>query len=127
MWLWMLLAVVVLVLVYAFFLRDILRESAWFGWFYRWIEPIEAKLWQKSRTVLVARLVWVPSALITVHDFLLPALGLINWNPISTRLLLDVGIPTDFHAAAMAAFTALIGKVFLELRKVTTEPLETKE
>lgn len=127
MWLWIFLAVLSLVAVYVFVLRDKLRAMPAFAPFYAWIEPIEAKLWAKSRTLFLARLVWVPGALLTIHDFLMPALGLIDWNPMSASFLLSIGIPAQFHAATMVAATTALARVFEWLRKVTGQPLDEKE
>lgn len=120
-------AILAVVSLYVFWLRTILRAMPAFAPFYAWIEPVEALLWAKSRTVFLARLVWVPGALVTLHDFVLPYFGAVNWDPVSTKLLLALHIPTDFHAAAMTVFTMALAQAFDRLRHVTVDPLGAKE
>ncbi len=115
--------VMAIVLLYAL-CRPLLRELPWLKPLYDRLEPVEAFLWDRSRTILLARLIWVPGTLLSLHDAILPAFGLVNWTPISASLLLQLGVPEQFHAAAVLMFTTLLTQGFEALRKVTTGPVE---
>lgn len=114
---------VALVVAYAFILRPILREHPWFDPIYDWLEPVEARLWAKSRTILVARLAWVPTALLLLHDTV--GAWALDASPILSRLL--GGIPDDIRPQVIAALVGLYGMAVEWLRRVTTEPLAGKE
>lgn len=109
MFIWILLAVIVLVSAYVFWLRPTLREHPWFDPFYDWIEPIEANLWAKSRTIFAARLLTAASLLVSIHDIAGPALMGIDVNPF---------IPEAYQQYVPLA-GVLIGLVFERLRKIT--------
>lgn len=120
-------ALVAAAMIYVFWFREWARERfAWFDAFLDVVEPVERHLWHKSRTVFLARLLWVPGALLTVHDLILPFAGLIDWNPIVGRLLTQAGVPESMHAVALSLSITLMARGFETLRKVTTEPLEDK-
>src|SRR5712691_7281100 len=66
---------------YAFARPYLIERSPRWAKFCAWLDPIAVKLWRDSRTILVARLCWVPSGLLTLHDLVLPLLGVVDWNP----------------------------------------------
>lgn len=116
-------ALVAVAILYAFVLRPILREHSWFDPIYDRIEPIEAALWAKSRTVLLARLAWVPSALLLLHDTV--AAWAIDATPILSRVF--YAVPDDVRPLAITAAVGAYGFVVEWLRRVTSEPLSEKE
>lgn len=118
-----LLGIILFVVLWAFVLRPFVRDLPIFDPLFDWLEPIERKLWAKSRTILAARLAWVPAALLSIHDTI--AAWALDWTPILSRLVKQ--IPEDMQGLAMAAVIGVIGLVFERLRRITSEPLSDKE
>lgn len=87
---------------------------------FRTIYEIEASLWSRSRTILIARLYWVGGALIAIHDAL-AGLGL-DWTPVVQQVTRYV--PAELQPFALAAFLAVTGASFEWLRRVTTASVE---
>ncbi len=108
---------VAVVVVYVFVVRPYIREIPWCDPFFDWIEPIEAALWAKSKTVFAARLVTGAGLLLSIHDFVLPVLLAVDLQPF---------VPSRYQPLYPVALAA-IGPIFEWLRRVTSEPLAAKE
>ena len=106
-------------IAYAFWLRGWLKRHPAFKPYYDWIEPIEAKLWAKSRTILSARLYWVAGTLIGLHDFVAPIL-------LSSGLELHAFVPPEYQRLYPLVMIAT-GLLFEGLRRATSESLDAKE
>ncbi len=122
----MIIAIAVLiavVVVYVFVVRPYIREMPWCDPYFDWIEPIEAALWAKSKTVLTARLAWIPSGLLLIHDTV--AAWALDATPILSRALSS--IPDDVRPLVITAAFGIYGLVVEWLRRVTREPLADKE
>ena len=89
-------------------------------------QPIEvwesARLIDRSRTLLIARLYWLGGIFIAIHD------KLAEYGFDVTPLITQVSdfIPENYRPLALAAFLALTGLAFEWLRRVTREPLPGK-
>jgi len=118
-----LLGIAIFIVLWVFVLRPFVRDLPIFDPFFDWLEPIERKLWAKSRTILAARIAWVPAALLSVHDTI--AAWALDWTPILSRLVKS--IPDDLQGLAMAAVVGVIGVVFEWLRRITDKPLIEKD
>ena len=107
--------VIGLVVAYAAIIRPVLRQRGYFADFYeatdsRW-KALGLYL-QGLRTRLAANLLMLASALITLHDFILPAASGIDWTPVYSLL----------PPWAWTAVFFLVAALFRWLRKVTTRP-----
>jgi hypothetical protein len=105
--------------IYAFWLRDWLKQQPALKPYYDWLEPIETKLWARSRTILSARLYWIAGALIGLHDFAAPFLlsGGVEWQSF---------VPPEYQRFYPLVMVGT-GLLFEWLRRVTSEPLDNKE
>jgi hypothetical protein len=105
--------------VYAFWLRSWLKQHAALKRLYASIEPIEAKLWARSRTILSARLYWIAGALIGLHDFVAPML-------LSSGLDWQSFVPPEYQRFYPLVLIGT-GLLFEWLRRLTSAPLHEKE
>lgn len=109
-----------LLLWYALQGRDWLKEKPWAQGFMDAIEPVELFLFKKSQTILVARLLSVLGALLTV----LTQLGSVDITPLMPF------VPDDYEPYVRVAFNFLpliitgLGAVIESLRNNTTKPIE---
>ncbi|EJN15678.1 hypothetical protein PMI42_00695 [Bradyrhizobium sp. YR681] len=117
-------ALVVLALVYALWLRPWLKCQAWASGFFAWIEPIELRLYKKSETILVGRLLEFGGLFVTVYDSAATFVTSLDLTPLTTRALDALAIPPDMRGLAVTAFLAFLGRVITWLRAQTTKPLE---
>lgn len=112
-------AFVVLVSIYALWLRPWLLGQAWAKPFFDTVEPVERALFKKSETILFARLKMAVGVILAV----LTSLGAIDITP-----LLPL-IPDRYEAAIRVAINllplliTLVGLVDEKLRRDTTLPL----
>lgn len=125
---WFLIACVVvtlLVLFYAFFLRDwILRRvvrSQPQAILETTTAAVEESFWHKSRTILISRLYWVGGIIVALHDAL-AASGL-DWTPLITQATWF--IPEPLRPYTLSVIFIITGWMFEWLRKTTTTPLPT--
>ena len=109
--------IIALTAIYVLWLRPIFRDHPWFDPIYDWLEPIEARLWGKSRTIFVARALALAGYLITINDLLMPLVMV---------LPLDKMLPEPY-GDAVGPVLMVVGHVFTALRKVTDTPLGEKE
>lgn len=105
--------------IYAFWLRGWLKQHPALKRLYDSIEPIEAKLWARSRTILSARLYWIAGTLIGLHDFAAPIL-------LSSGLDWQSFVPPEYQRFYPIVMIGT-GLLFEWLRRVTSEPLDEKE
>lgn len=104
-----------LVLVWALFVRPVLRVQPRAKWFFDWIEPLERRLYLKSEMILVARFPQFLGLLLT----LIGALGGIDYSAITPLL-------PEFWRAFVPAFPLLLnvlGTILEKLRRDITKPL----
>jgi hypothetical protein len=113
--LYLCIAVVALAWIYILFVRELLVEM-WPAKFARW-HAVEDKLWDRSRTLLIARLYIAGSIIIAVHDAL-AAQGAIDWTPLITQITSVV--PEPYRPIALAVWLALTGVAMEWLRRTTT-------
>lgn len=119
---WGLLAVAAAVILYWFGLRPVLRSMPALAGVWAQVDKLEGALWARSRTILAARLMWIPAALLAAHDFV--ASVAVDWTPITARLL--AYLPEAYRPIALPIGVALAARFFEYLRKITTQPLDQK-
>ena len=113
-------AIGALFLIYALWLRGWLKKRTWSAGFFEWIEPIEITLYNKSETILFARLL---SALGVLLTFLTQA-STIDLTPIMPF------VPEKYATYVHVAFNSLpltitiLGSIVEWLRNRTTKPIE---
>jgi hypothetical protein len=122
---WLILAVLVVsLLAYALWLRPWLKRQAFAAGFFAWIEPIEIRLYRKSETVLVGRLLELGGLFVTAYDAVAVFVSSLDLTPITTRILDTFAVPPDMRGLVVTAFLAALGRVITWLRAQTTKPLE---
>jgi hypothetical protein len=117
-------AIVVLIIWYALAGRKWLKNKSWAQGFFAWIEPLELALYQKSETLLVGRLLWVGSTLVTIYDGLAVFVQSLDLTPLTTRIFDALHVPQDMRSLSISALVGIIGLIISWLRKRTTKPLE---
>lgn len=117
-----LLIVVAFLLWYALRGRAWLKEQPWAKPFFSWVEPIERRLYQKSETLLVGRLLSVGGFLVTGYDALAVVMPSLDMTPITNRLLASV--PEDLRGTVLSGVLMGLGLLISWLRKRTSKPLE---
>ncbi len=115
-------ALTALALWYVLVGRCWLKTKSWTKPFFDWIEPIEIALWDKSETMLTARLLWLGGFLVTGYDALAVFLPTLDLTPLTDRLLASV--PQDLRGLVVSGAIGLLGLLIAWLRKRTTKPLE---
>lgn len=114
--------IVLLLVVYAVFIRKHLRksENPWVKWWFELIEPIERRLYLKSESILMARLLMFVGTLSTF----LAQVGTIDITPLMPL------VPDNWEPYVRAAWNMLpmvvtvLGWMQEQLRKDTTKPIE---
>lgn len=117
-------AIIVLIVWYAISGRAWLKSQSWAKGFFAWIEPIELALYQKSETILVGRLLWVGSGIVTFYDTIATFVTSLDLTPLTTRIFDTLQIPPDMRNLSISAFIGIVGLLINWLRKRTTKPLE---
>lgn len=112
-------------IVYVLYLKPMLRKIPTFATLYDRLDVIESMLWQRSRTILLARATWLMALLVAVHDGIIQLVGGLDWTPISNRLLSN--IPDDLRPVVIAGGIALLGVIFEQMRRISTGPVAGKE
>ncbi len=102
--------------------RAWLKTQTWAHGFLSWIEPAEIALYKKSETLLVGRLMWFASGIVTLNDALAVMAPSLDWTPITTRLLGPV--PEDLRGIVVTIGLGSIGLLIGWLRKRTAKPIE---
>lgn len=115
---------VALILLYALFGRQWLKRQSWTAGFFAWIEPIEIALFKKSETILVGRLLWIGSLLVTFYDMAAVFLSSLDLTPVTTRVFDFLHVAPDLRSVVTTAAITVIGLLINWLRKRTTKPLE---
>jgi hypothetical protein len=117
---WMVAAAIgVMLLVYALWVRDWLKNKPWAKGFFARIEPIEIALYKKSATILVARLKMLTGLLLTY----LTLIGGLDLAPLMPL------VPAQYQDAVHVAVNmlplvlTLIGMADERLRNKTTSPV----
>lgn len=119
---WLILALLLAAIVwYALRGRAWLKEQSWTQGFFAWIEPIETKLYQKSETMLVGRLLSVGGFLITAYDSVAMYATSFDLTPVTGRVLSKV--PEDMRGLVVSGVLFVVGLLIAWLRKRTTKPL----
>jgi len=119
-----LVAIVVLLALYALVLRPWLKKQAWAQGFFASVDGIESTLFKKSETILVGRLLWVGGLLVTFYDGLATFVHSLDITPLTTRIFDWLQIPPDMRNLSATAFIGIVGLLINRLRKTTTKPLE---
>ena len=115
-----LLALSVLLTVYALWIREWLKAKPWAAPFFAWIEPIEIALYQKSEVILFARLKVLGGLLLAM----LTNIGTIDLTPLMPF------VPEKWQPYVHAVFNLMplilsaVGWFDEQLRKKTTKPIE---
>ena len=113
--------------VYVFLLRPWVRRQPWAATFFAWADPVEARLWARSRAILVARLYWLGGLVLGAHESLAAFIGGQDWTPVLVRLFRQ--IPDDLRplviTMSIAGFATITGALIEWLRRVTVKPVES--
>ncbi len=107
---------------YAMHGRSWLKDKPWAHGFFARIEPVEVFLFKKSQTLLVGRLMWLGSAIVTINDSVAVFAPSLDWTPITSRVLAPV--PEDMRGIVVSAGLGAIGLLIGWLRKRTAKPIE---
>lgn len=113
-----------LLIWYALFGRTWLKEASWAKGFFAAIEPIEILLFKKSETILLGRLMWVGSLLVSLYDGLALFASSLDLTPVTTRVFDILHVPQDMRGLAVSALLTGIGLAINWLRAKTSKPLE---
>lgn len=116
--------IVVFAFVYALVIRKWLKTKTWAQGYFTAVEPFEIALFKKSETVLVGRLVWFGGLMVTLYDGFVAYFSSLNFEPLTTRIMDFLHIPTDLRGFTLSAFVTALGLAIVRLRKTTTKPLE---
>lgn len=119
-----LIAIVVLIALYAIWGRPWLKKQPWAQKFFAWVDPLELALFKKSETILVGRLLWFGGLFVTFYDSIATFAHSLDLTPITTRIFDWLQIPPDMRSLSMSAFIGILGLLINRLRKTTTKPLE---
>ena len=112
--------VVAVLLLYAIWGRDWLKQQPWAAGFFAWVEPIEIAVFKKSETILFARVLTGLGGVLT----LLTQLGNINITPLMPL------VPEKYQGILQVIWNLLpltitgLGMVVEKLRNETTLPIE---
>lgn len=117
-------AIAVLLTWYALWGRQWLKGKSWAQAAFSWIEPLERVLFKKSETILLGRLLWLGSGLVTCYDGLAIFARSLDMTPLTTRLMDLAHIPPDMRTMVGTAFVAGLGLSMNWLRGRVTKPLE---
>lgn len=119
-----LIAIVVLLLLYALVLRPWLKKQSWTQGFFASVDGLEATLFKKSETILVGRLLWISGLFVTFYDGLAVFVHSLDITPLTTRIFDWLQIPPDMRNLSATAFIGIVGLLINRLRKTTTKPLD---
>lgn len=120
---WVIAAGVGLTVAYVFVVRPLAqRHIPGFSALCEKLDPIYARLFGKSKTLVVARSVSTLGYVIGFHDVIVPIVAQLDAVGLGWSAFFD-----PQTAKMMSASFIVLGHVFSWLRKVTTEPLEAKE
>lgn len=109
---------------YALAGRAWLKSKPWSAGFFAWIEPAEIALFRKSETILIGRLLWFGSLLVTFYDSFAVWASSLDLTPITTRVFDALHVPNDIRGIVVSAGLAAIGFIVTWLRKRVTMPIE---
>ena len=113
---------IVLLIWYAMAGRAWLKQQWWTAKFFAWIEPLEVRLYQKSETVLMGRLMWVGGAIVTLYDSVATFFTSLDLTPVTNRLFSF--IPSDLRPLAVSSGLVGVGLLINWLRKRTSKSLD---
>lgn len=116
--------IIVVLVVYAVWGRQWLKQEPFAQPFFNWIEPFETEMFKKSETILLGRLLWVGGLFVTFYDSIAMFASSLDLTPITTRIGDVLHIPDDMRGLAATAFIVAIGRAVTWLRTRTTAPLE---
>lgn len=116
--------IVALLFIYALVLRPWLKHQPWAQSFFAKVDAVELALFKKSETVLMGRLLWIGSGIVTLYDTVGVFFSSLDLTPIQTRVFDALHVPQDLRSVALSGFVAGIGLVMVYLRKRTTKPIE---
>lgn len=122
MWIVYVAALAAVILVYVMWGRAWLKAQPWAAGFFAAVEPIERRLYQKSETLLVGRLLSVGGFLVSIYDMLAMFATGLDLTPITSRVL--SGMPADMRPLVVSASFGALGLLIGWLRKRTTKPIE---
>jgi hypothetical protein len=110
---------ILLVWIYIFFARE---------WFvakfpdqFSVIHRIEDKLWDRSRTLLAARVYWMGGLILFIHDSIAQS-GYIDWQPIIGQVA--EMFPESWRPLVGSMWPVATGVLFEALRWMTTQSVE---
>ena len=118
--LWFIVGLGVFALAYVFIVRPwACVQSPVFERFCARADQFYARLFLKSRTLVVARLTWLAGYLVSFYDLILPALSVISESGLDWQ-----GFFNPQVAKFIGPGLIIIGHIFAKLRTVTTEALK---
>jgi hypothetical protein len=116
--------IVALLFIYALVLRPWLKIQPWASGFFAAVDRVELALFKKSETVLVGRLLWLGSGIVTLYDMAGVFFSSLDLTPIQTRVFDALHVPQDLRGTVLSAFVAALGFMMVYLRKQVSKPLE---
>ena len=105
------------VLIYVFGIKPLIRNHPRFKPFYDWLEPIEVSLWNKSRTLLLARLY-------SLAGFLITAQAVLDSSGVDWLSLFPI---PEGYARYVGPAVWVTGLLFARMRKMTTSSLDERK
>lgn len=110
------LVIVAIILIYALWLRDWLKQQPWAQGYFDLVEPVERLAFKKSETILWARTLQIIGLLMTF----LAGLGEFDLSP----LLAFLPEKWKWVASMLPLIISVAGSINVKLREQTTLPLE---
>ena len=108
-----------IILAYWFWIRPLLKDRPRFAEFYQRTDSFWTSVWMKLSTIktrLASISLMIASALVSLHDVLIPLVTGIDWSPITATV----------PAWTWPVVSFGVGALFLWLRRVTAEAQEQK-
>ena len=116
--------IIALVILYAMKGRQWLKSKTWAQPFFDWIEPVEILLYKKSETILMGRLLWIGSGMVTIYDSVATFASGLDLTPITTRIFDALHVAQDLRGIVASGIIAGIGLLMNWLRVRVTKPIE---
>lgn len=118
--LWIMAGVTVFVVVYAVWLRPLMRVTPWGKAWLDKVEPLERALWKKSETILVGRTLTVLGGFLTLAT----QLGTIDITPLMPLVPEQHRVKVTLIWNMLPIVVSVLGWLIEQLRYDVTKPVE---